>query len=434
MTNPAEYLQPNTDDYSNVVTALGTGKDKSTATRFGADEDLDCLQLDALYEHEPMAARIVDRVVDDGTREGWSVVGSDPNYDYAELGEGFGALRTNEAVADGWRWARLYGGSIIVLIVNDNTPMDKPIDLARANRLLSLQVIESPFAMPRSFDPGLGSSAFRNPEAYDVIAPGGSAARSIHGSRVIRVEGIRVPPTRIVARGGWPPSVLDRVWSDLKRLGSVMGYAENIMHELSVMVLRLVDFRTRASGSGKSKQELRTAVETMRMFIDNLNTLVIDTQDEYVESTRSVAGLDALIGRFVDGLVRATDMPRTILLGEQPSGLNASADSEIRAWFDFVSSQQRLVLQPILTRIVGLELLLREKRGQAPPTDWSIEFNSLWQPTDAEQAQTELVRAQAAQALITAEVVSPDEVRAKMIAEGKLDALPTLPSEPGLGS
>lgn len=422
------------DDYENLVTALGTGKDKSRSTRFGPDHDLDVTELDELYEHEPLAARIVDRVVDDGTREGWSVVGNDPSFNYAELTEGFDAIRVDEAVADGWRWARLYGGAIIIMVVNDNRPMNEQIDLSRANRILALHVIESPFATPRDFRPGLGSSAFRNPEAYDVLAPGGSLSRSIHSSRVIRIEGIRVPPTRIVARGGWPPSVLDRVWTDLKRLGSVMGYGENIMHELSVMVLKMTGFRTAAAGSGKSKAELQKAVETMRMFIDQLHTLVIDAGDEYVESTRSVSGLDALMGRFVDGLVRVTDMPRTILLGEQPGGLNANADSEIRAWFDFVSSQQRLILQPILNRIVGLELLLREKRGGPVPLDWSIEFASLWQPTEKEQADTAAVLATAAATLVSAEIASPDEMRAKFVSEGKLDPLPSLTAEDPAGA
>ncbi len=431
MTNQAENLDAKAakaelDDYTNVVTALGTAKDKSSSTRFGAHADLGTAELDNLYEHEPLAARIVDRVVDDGTREGWDVTGSDPAFNYAELGDGLDAIETNEAVADAWRWARLYGGSIIIVVVNDNQPMQNPIDFARANRILGLHVIESPFATPRNFRPGLGSRAFRHPEAYDVLAPGGSLAKTIHSSRVIRVEGIRVPPTRIVARGGWPPSILDRVWSDLKRLGSTMGYAEAILHELSIMVLKLADFRTRATGSGQSKAQLQKAVETMRSFIDNLHTLVMDTADEYVESSRSVAGLDALIGRFVDALVRATDMPRTILLGEQPAGMNASADSEIRAWFDFVSSQQRLIVEPILARIVGTDLLLRAKRGETPPTDWAIEFNSLWQPTEKEQAETGLLKAQGAQILIASEVVAPDEMRAKLVAEGMVESLPTL--------
>lgn len=412
------------DDYANLITGLGTGKDKSGGTTFGDRVDLTINELDNLYEHEALAVRVIDRLVDDATREGFTLKGTDTEFDFQSVLSTFDDLDALNMVGDAWRWARLYGGSILVVNVNDNVRMSEPIELERATQILSLHVIESPFAQPIGFIPGLGSRAFRDPFAYDITTSfGADLARIVHASRVIRFDGLRIPPTRMLSRNGWGPSVLDRVWSELRRLGSVMGYSENILHEISVMMLKIKGFREQAAGSSVSKQELQRVFHTMRWALDNINTLVLDSEDEYTESTRTVAGLDALLGRFVDAVVRATDMPRTILLGEQPGGLNANADSEIRAWFDFVAAQQKKTLSPALSKLLDIEFQLRKQRGEDAPEEWTIEYASLWQPSDKEAADTDKVQADTDTAYVDLSVTTPEEVRQRLIKEGKIDPI-----------
>jgi hypothetical protein len=381
------------DDYINLATALGTTGDKSSWTQAGRVTDLTTQELDTLYEQEAMAARIVDRVVDDATREPFALTGVDESFDWKEVQSELDDLQVLEQLGDTWRWSRLYGGAVCVMVVNDGTPIDKPLDLSRATQILSLLVVERPFAQPDMFARGLGNQSFRRPEIYRLTSPMGGE-RAVHRSRVIRFDGLRVPPSRLVVRNGWGPSVLDRVWTELKRLGATMGYAEAILHELSVMKLGIKDFRTKAAGSAQGRQELKQVFETIRWAIDNLHLLVHDVADTYDEQTRSTQGLDALIGRFVDALVRATGIPRVILLGEQPSGLNTTADAEVRSWFDSVASQQRKVLTPALNRLLEVYFALRAKRGKPFPTEWTIEYAPLWQPTEKEQADTEKVRAE----------------------------------------
>jgi hypothetical protein len=420
------------DDYVNNITALGTpGKDKSPHTSFALTADLQAEELDGMYEKESLAGRIIDRVVDDATRVDFSLTGTDEKFDWASVKSELDDLDALNQFADAWRWARLYGGSIVIMNIDDNVDIAKPLQLDRATEIRSLEIVESRFATPDFFSRGLGSRAFLKPSAYDIVTPLGHAGK-VHGTRVIRFDGVRVPPTRLLNRAGWGPSVLDKIWRDLRRLGSAMGYAEAILHEISVMMLSIKGYREQMAGSAEGKRTIQQIFEKMRWGIDNLNTLVLDSEDVYEEKTRTVTGMDALLTHFVDAMVRATDMPRTVLLGEQPGGLNASADSEVRAWYDHVANQQQKVLTPALNVLLEHIFALRAKRSEPVPDEWTIEYEPLWQPTEQEKAATALVRAQTAQIQQTIlSVASPEEIREQMIADGDItpieDELPRLP-------
>ena len=410
------------DSYANALTGLAGGADKSSYGFFKTRPTLGPETLSDLYEQDAIAARVVDRLVDDATREGFFLTGEDESVDFASIQSELEDLDALNAVADAWRWARLYGGALLIMVVNDGQKMDTPLNLATANKLSSLQVVESQFVTPVGFNPGLGARAFRRPEFYQITVPFGSndKVRQVHRSRVIRFDGVRVAPTRMIEKNGWGPSILDRIFTELEQLGTVMGYCRSVMHDISLQVYKLSGLREQLCGSPSDQQNIRQVMETIRMSVDNLHVLALDAEDDFVEVNRSVAGLKELVDKFIDALVRATDMPRTVLLGETPSGLNASGDAEIRSWFDFVASQQRFHLTPVINELLDVVFAVRKNKGETVPEEWTINFNPLWQPSAQESAATALSRAQADQILILNDVVSPDEVRERMISEGTL--------------
>ena len=423
------------DSYANAITGLATPADKSLGGFHYRRHDLGVEQLNSIYEQDAIAARIVDRVVDDSIREGFRVAGPDAAaFDFGSIDSEIEDLDALNIVADGWRWSRLYGGALLILVVNDGQTMDQPLNLETATRLSSIQVVEAPYVLPAGYNPGLGARAFRNPEHYDITVPFGSAKlRRVHRSRTIRIDGLKVSPTRMIAKNGWGPSVIDRVYTEISQLGEVMGYCRSIMHDISIQVYKLDGFRDQLCGSAQSQAEMRQILETIRFSVDNLHVLALDSADEYSEVSRNVSGLKELTDKFVDALVRATDMPRTILLGEQPGGLNASSDSEIRAWFDHVASQQKQILAPVISRVMEILLAVRSNRGEDVPEEWTIEFPPLWQPTADERSQTYLRQAQADQIYFLNGVLSADEIRARLVSEGMIEAIEMPDTDGGEG-
>ena len=410
------------DSYANAITGLAGAKDKSSYGFFQERESLDAETLSGLYEQDAIAARVVDRVVDDATREGFFLTGEDEAVDFASVQSELEDLDALNAVADAWRWSRLYGGALLIMVVNDGGSMETKLNLNKANRLSSLQVIESQFVTPAGFNPGLGARAFRRPEWYEIagfsVGSQDKKPKRVHRSRVIRFDGVRVAPNRMIEKNGWGPSVLDRIYTQLDQLGQVMGYCRSVMHDISIQVYKLNGLREQLCGSDQAQSEIRAVMETLRMSVDNLHVLALDTEDEFVEVNRSVSGLKELVDKFVDALVRATPYTRGVLLGESPGGLNANGESETRTYLDWAASQQKLQLTPVLNELLTVLFAVRKNRGEPVPDEWTINFHPLYMPTAQESADTYLKRAQANQILALNDVISPDEWREGLISEG----------------
>jgi len=421
MTDPEKRKMA--DGYANALTGLAGSADKSTYGRFDRRMRLGEAELSAIYEQDAIAARIVDRLVDDATRGSWTLRGESAPFDFSPTRSTLESLDMMGSIASAWRWARLYGGALLLVEVDDSLPVDEPLDLSSASQIVGFQVIESPFLSVDVYDPKKGLRGIVSPEHYLVSSPIQGASLKIHRSRVIRFDGVRVSPARMLANGGWGPSVIDRVYSELSALGEVLGYCRAVLHDISIQVYKITGLREQICSSPAGEAEIRKMLETIRMSTDTLHALAIDSEDEFLEISRTVAGLDTLVEKFVDAVVRASPQPRTIILGEAPSGMNASGDSELRSWFDLVAAEQKLVLTPAITRILGIELELQRQRGIPAPAEFSIDYRVLWQPTERERTEALLRVAQADQIYLLNGVIAPDEIRARLISEGVLVGL-----------
>ncbi|MEE9546265.1 MAG: DUF1073 domain-containing protein, partial [Hyphomicrobium sp.] len=408
------------DDYANAVTGLGGPPDKSQGTFFQAQPRLQAQELHLWYEQDALAARLIDRLPDDATREGFTLTGEDESFNWNSVMSELEDLDALNAVADGCRWARLVGGALIVLAVNDGRKFEEPLDLANARGIAGIQVVESTFVQPDEYDRGLGSRAFQLPKHYVISMSEGGKSRRIHRSRVIRIDGMKISAAQRINRGGWGPSILQRVATQLRQLGEVMGYSRSIAHNISVPVMKFKGLRTALCGDTKTMSQTERMFEAIRFTMDNLHILALDREDEVGEAKRDVSGLEKLIEKFVDGLVRSTDMPRTILLGEQPGGLGSSSDSEIRAWYDHVHAKQRQVLTPIINRILEILLAIRSNRQEVVPYQWTVEWGQLWQPTAEEIGRTRLSTAQADQIYYSIGAMSVSEIRTRLEADGEI--------------
>ncbi|GAG01953.1 unnamed protein product, partial [marine sediment metagenome] len=73
------------DDYANAVTGLGGPPDKGQYTFFQRQPELTPEELFDWYEQDALAARVIDRLPDDATREGFVLTGKDESFDWNGL-------------------------------------------------------------------------------------------------------------------------------------------------------------------------------------------------------------------------------------------------------------------------------------------------------------------------------------------------------------
>lgn len=104
-------------------------------------------------------------------------------------------------------------------------------------------------------------------------------------------------------------------------------------------------------------------------------------------------------------------IPAMILTGISPSGLNASSEGEIRAFYDWVSSQQETFYKPPMW--ICIQLIMLHLWGEIDDTIM-MEFNPLWQVSAMDAATIRLNNANADAVWLDRSVVSPEEVRDRL--------------------
>jgi phage-related protein (TIGR01555 family) len=140
------------------------------------------------------------------------------------------------------------------------------------------------------------------------------------------------------------------------------------------------------------------------MLLDNAN-------EDLVQLNTPLSGLHELQAQSQEHMCSVSRIPAMILTGISPSGLNASSEGEIRAFYDWISSQQQSFYKHPLD--ICIKLLMLNLWGEIDETI-TFEFNPLWQTSALEESQIRLNNANADTAYLDRGVVSQEEVRDKL--------------------
>ena len=170
-----------------------------------------------------------------------------------------------------------------------------------------------------------------------------------------------------------------------------------------------------------------------------LNSIAVDMDGEdYAFQTFQLSGTQEILESTYNLLSAVTCIPQTILFGRSPSGENATGESDLENYYNFVEGIQKRMLKK------NIRTLLKAVT-QAGVYDGSIEdpgtikptFKPLWSLSEAEQATVELTKAQRAQATaqtaqlyIDMQVLQPDEVRRALSQDGSLNIEDILDNQP----
>ncbi len=399
------------DAWINAMTGLGKrGRDKSVSTRVKIRKLLTAPELEALYTQNGVAARIIDRMPDDATREKFKITDVDlEGFDQKRFRAKLDDLKLEMVAADAWRWARLYGGSIVVPAWIDGLDPAEPLQPTKIRGIDGIDIIESRYAVPVLNSETL---SILEPESY-MIAPRDSfSILTVHASRVFRCDGMRVPKSVMINNGGWGPSIFERVIESLTGIGEGYGSARNMLHVASQPVLSIKNMHKRITEGGKTKQDVADLVAGIQDAASMLNWIAIDSEDSFAAVERRTTGAAELVTLLLMALVHDTGIPVEILLGLTPGGLNSGDNrGAFRTWYDQVAFEQKQKLDPFLDWILELLFQIDANNGLERPTEWTNEFEPLWQESKAETATTEKAEAEADQIRLNTGVLEPDEVR-----------------------
>jgi len=405
------------DSWANVFTGLGMeGRDKRLSTKYTTPTILDEQQLIDLYRGDGLGRRIVTVPADEMTREGFKVNG-DPEGVIVEYLEDQGFhIEVNRLI----RWAKLFGGAIGVILVDDSSSdLALPLNEGTVRSLQGMKVF-SRFRCPinpTSLYKDPMNPKFLTPEYYEVTPIQGSPFR-VHESRVVRLDSVDVPDRALLANQGWGDSDLQGAYERLRAMGTAYAATELIIEDFAQAVMRIKDLGTLIA-SDEGYQALLRRLNLIDMSRHIANTAILDVDEEYSKHSTSVTGLPDLLDRFVRGLAASCNpsIPVTLLMGQAPAGLNATGDSDVRNWYDSIRRLQYSWLLPVWKRLVHLAYISKDGPYSGTEEDsWKIEFNRLWQLTEKEEADVRKTIAETDKIYIDTGVVDPEEVAVSRFA------------------
>lgn len=375
------------DGVSNPLLRIGTG----TPSTFNATTYLPKFAtmarqvLEWAYQTSWMCGLVVDIPAEDMTREGIEIKCDDPNAREA-IQRAFDRYGVMDQLCDAIKWARLYGGAIAVILI-DGQDVSTPLTTVPRGSFRGLYVFDRWQLDSQNLDPvqELGRD-FGNPEYYRVIAKNSEVdfkADRIHYSRVIRLEGRRLPFYLRQSYQGWGASVLEPVFDrikgfDLATQGATQLLSKTYLRYYKVKGLRQILTNSRAS-EGFKKQ-----MDYIREFQSAEGLTVGDTEDDFQTLTYSFTGIPEILLQLGQQISGAFGIPLVRLFGQSPAGLNATGESDIRNYYDNIKHLQRLMLRSGVQRLI--DVAFESETGRSPGSSLTFDFRSLWQMSQTDKA------------------------------------------------
>ena len=387
------------DGIHNVMTGIGSSYSKRSNNHYDFTP-MNCQQqLEAAYRSDWLPRAIVDYPVEDMTRE-WR---SFKCIDADKLQDAEREYRIRSVTEEALRWARLYGGSGIVMLTDQ--PLDQPLDVnkIRKGSLKNLIVFDRyTLSAPVLNLHNPLSSNYMLPECYYVH--GGS--QRIHHSHVVRFTGAPLPLRLKMMTSGWGDSELR------KAIDQVMDYTAGMAGIAELMAEANVDIITRDGLTDEIATDQEGAIIQRYAAFNQMKSVVqmalLDGEETYDRKTLNLSGVAPIIEMFMTACCGATGIPMTRLFGIQAAGLGNEGKGDMNNYHNHLRSKQTSQLDPSMWYLD--QVFVRSALGTYP-TDYSYMWNPLEQLNGKEVQDERKLQAERDLLYLQAGVVTVSQVQ-----------------------
>jgi phage-related protein (TIGR01555 family) len=377
------------DGLVNALTGMGTGRDKSQFTSAQPIVFLTQEELENLYS-EWIPKRIVDIVAEQATRKGFKVLFGGEGAaaeEVAGIEQIIEDLYILENLGLACKNARLFGGAVILLYIDDGRPANQPVDRRNIRSIEGMEVLDRWQIAPVISEESLYD--YSKATYYQIIS--GDLIRQpqltyIHKDRILRFDGEWLP-YRIRQRNyGWGMSSLQSVYDSFRFYSTGISSAATLLTEFDIFVHKLRGLSTMLA-AGKEK-DVRDRLILNDMSKSVYRGYAIDAEKEELEFiSRNFGGIGEILEKLRIDIIGASQIPHTILFGESPSGLGSTGRSEERDFAKMLGDYQASRFKRPIKHLMEMILLSKDgpTNGQVPDS-WRIHFNDLFELNEREKA------------------------------------------------
>lgn len=436
------------DGYVNLMNKWGTSQDASEGYRFQRELVTPDMELTTLYTDNGLFTKIIDAPAEEALKQGFDLGLNNPDIEKF-VSRSLDDLRWEEHAATAMKWSRLYGGSIIVMLIDDGRGLEEPLNWKNIRSIDELHVFERPVVWPdynslyagdiRNYRGRRRGGGFMQPQFYDVSSIYGTFR--VHASRCL-----------VFRNGVVPESVGNenyRYWGTPEYIRLRRAIQDTItahsngpkLLERSVQAVYKMKNLAQLITSEFGENQALKRLELIDLARGMMNTIAIDADGEdYGFQTFQFSGVKDVIDATCNMLSALTNIPQTILFGRAPAGENSTGESDMENWYSFVGRLQRLTVRPVLLNLLDVIFTAGRASGEIEEEpDYELKFNPLWTMSDTEKAtvdktkaDTSYVKAQTAQIYVGLQSLDPSEVRGALADSGEFqveDILDDIPED-----
>ena len=231
------------------------------------------------------------------------------------------------------------------------------------------------------------------PEYYSITDADGNTVARVHHSRVIRFTGRDLPAIERQAEMYWGESEIEALYKEVVAHDNVSSNMAALTFQANINTMEVKGLEQLFSiGSSQAQRRFWQVMQAQSVLRSNFGTQLVEQGNKLSNTQYTFTGLQDVYESMCLNLCGASHYPMTKLFGRSPSGMNATGESDLKNYYDYVDSQREAKLRPALQKL--LPVLAMSAWGLVPD-DLDFTFPPLWTPTAKEVAEIAKTKSEA---------------------------------------
>ncbi len=316
--------------------------------------------LTSLYRDNWIVQNIVATIPNDMIRKWYEIKsGIAPEY-IKQMTRLEQTTQMRKKLLEGLCWGRLYGGAVGVILMKGQNDMSQPLDMdsVMPGSFLGLQILDRWSGVyPESdvvSDPS--DPDFGLPDYYIIRdETTGQTAVRVHHSRVIRFIGRELPWLERVAEQYWGESELEAIYHEVVKRDNVSGNIAALTFRANINYLE-ADGLDQLLGTANTEMQRRfwNLLQAQAIMESNFGTRIINKGDAMHNVQYTFTGLADVYDRVMMDVAGAARTPVTKLFGRSPAGMNATGESDMRNYYDYIDGLRETDFRAIIERLLPI--------------------------------------------------------------------------------
>lgn len=333
--------------------------------------------MTALYRNHWIIRRVIDTVAKDMVKN-WIEFTSGITPEETDLiNKAIRKYGIKHKLIEALVWARLYGGSAALMIIDGEEDLSQPLDVndimpGQFKGLIVLDRWSGIYPLLTTVD-DINSPDFSLPDYYMMQDEAGSENIKIHHTRILRFIGDPLPLWEKMAESYWGASVVERLFDELKKRDNTSANIASLVFLSNLRVLKMQDYgQVLSLNNIKAQKSLYDTLQAQNILMNNMGLYVLDKDDDFQVFNQSFNGLEDIYEKFMLDIAGAANIPATKLFGRSPAGMNSTGEGEETNYNNDIEQEQENSLRFQLDKL--FPVIAMSTLGYVPD-DLDFNFN-----------------------------------------------------------